>query len=184
MRQALKLHPSSVCPEVDRIEISAARRGPRQLTLNYRLRGNLDALRIGSTSKPVHGDGLWKNTCFEAFVSASPGDLYLEFNFAPSLKWAAYRFDGYRNNMREIEELEPPHVETSSDKRDYQMEVSLDLGGLSVLPANAIWHVGLSAVIEDASGRLSYWALTHPPGKPDFHHGDCFALELPPKEQA
>jgi hypothetical protein len=21
--------------------------------------------------------------------------------------------------------------------------------------------------------------LAHPPGKPDFHHSDCFALELP-----
>ena len=26
---------------------------------------------------------------------------------------------------------------------------------------------------------MSYWALAHPPGKPDFHHPDCFALELP-----
>jgi hypothetical protein len=34
-------------------------------------------------------------------------------------------------------------------------------------------------VIEETNGRLSYWALAHPPGKPDFHHSDCFALELP-----
>ena len=41
-------------------------------------------------------------------------------------------------------------------------------------------HLGLSAVIEGADGSLSYWALVHPPGKPDFHNADCFALELPP----
>ena len=46
--------------------------------------------------------------------------------------------------------------------------------------ANASWRLGLSAVIEDTSGGKSYWALAHPPGKPDFHHADCFALELPP----
>ena len=39
--------------------------------------------------------------------------------------------------------------------------------------------LGLSAVIEEADGNVSYWALAHPPGKPDFHHSDCLALELP-----
>jgi len=33
-------------------------------------------------------------------------------------------------------------------------------------------------VIEETSGRLSYWALAHPSGKPDFHHADCFACEI------
>ena len=41
-------------------------------------------------------------------------------------------------------------------------------------------RIGLSAVIEEANGRISYWALAHPPGKPDFHHADCFALEFSP----
>ena len=39
-------------------------------------------------------------------------------------------------------------------------------------------RIGLSAVIEEADGSLSYWALRHAPGKPDFHHQDAFALEL------
>jgi hypothetical protein len=38
--------------------------------------------------------------------------------------------------------------------------------------------LGLSAVIEDESGALSYWALRHVPGKPDFHHPQAFAMEL------
>ena len=42
------------------------------------------------------------------------------------------------------------------------------------------WRLGLSAVIEDTNGHKSYWALAHPPGKPDFHHADCFAYELSP----
>jgi hypothetical protein len=33
-------------------------------------------------------------------------------------------------------------------------------------------------VIEDADGSLSYWALAHPPGRPDFHHTEAFALDL------
>ena len=41
-------------------------------------------------------------------------------------------------------------------------------------------RLGLSAVIEDDSGKLSYWALKHPSGKPDFHHPDTFVLEIAP----
>jgi hypothetical protein len=39
-------------------------------------------------------------------------------------------------------------------------------------------RIALAAVIEDENGRLSYWGLRHPPGKPDFHHPDGFALEV------
>jgi hypothetical protein len=39
-------------------------------------------------------------------------------------------------------------------------------------------RLALSAVIEEDGGMLSYWALKHPPGKPDFHHPDAFALEI------
>ena len=52
------------------------------------------------------------------------------------------------------------------------------------LPWDRTGELGISAVIEEQDGRLSYWALAHPPGKPDFHHRDCFALRLPPVERA
>jgi hypothetical protein len=39
--------------------------------------------------------------------------------------------------------------------------------------------MGISAILVERDGRKSYWALAHPPGEPDFHHPDCFALELP-----
>ena len=40
-------------------------------------------------------------------------------------------------------------------------------------------RVALAAVVEDATGDLSYWSLRHAAGKPDFHHSDGFVLELP-----
>lgn len=46
------------------------------------------------------------------------------------------------------------------------------------------WRMGLSAIIETNDGTKSYWALRHPPGKPDFHHRDCFALELAAPDEA
>jgi hypothetical protein len=37
---------------------------------------------------------------------------------------------------------------------------------------------GLTAVLEEADGVKSYWALAHGPGKADFHHAACFAARL------
>src|SRR2546422_3089437 len=34
----------------------------------------------------------------------------------------------------------------------------------------AVLSLALAAVVGDENGALSYWALKHPPGKPDFHH--------------
>jgi hypothetical protein len=45
-------------------------------------------------------------------------------------------------------------------------------------------RIGLTAVVEDASGALSYWSLRHPAGRPDFHHADAFALRLEPPRDA
>ncbi|MEP9357206.1 DOMON-like domain-containing protein [Sphingomonas sp. KR3-1] len=46
------------------------------------------------------------------------------------------------------------------------------------LGAAKTWQLGISAVIEEADGTKSYWALAHPEGKPDFHADACFALEM------
>ncbi len=46
--------------------------------------------------------------------------------------------------------------------------------------ASASLELALSAVIEQRDGGLSYWALRHAPGQPDFHHPDGFALTLRP----
>jgi hypothetical protein len=60
-----------------------------------------------------------------------------------------------------------------STAESYTLQAALEFVGLS-----SPLHLGLSAVLEATNGDKSYWALAHPPGKPDFHHADCFALEL------
>ena len=44
--------------------------------------------------------------------------------------------------------------------------------------AGAELRLALSAIVEDETGALSYWALRHGPGQPDFHHPDAFVLTL------
>jgi len=63
-------------------------------------------------------------------------------------------------------------IETEADEDWYELAAT-------VPPAESgRWRVALTAVIEETNGTKSYWALKHPPGKPDFHHADGFALEL------
>jgi hypothetical protein len=185
MRQPLRLHPASFCPAVTQIEVEIARRRPRSLMLAYVVTGKIDNMSIPPAADAVRTDELWRHTCFEAFVRRSPGEAYYEFNFAPSTQWAAYRFDGYRNGMRVATEISDPGIEVESSPARYILQASVDLDEL-LLPASAgrrengrIWRLGLSAVIEEAGGRQSYWAVAHPQGKPDFHGSDCFALEVP-----
>lgn len=173
MRLDLKLHPESRCDAVGAIEVEVARPQPSHLRLTYLVTGAIDALRLPAVTASARADELWRHTCFEAFVRAGSGLAYSEFNFAPSTQWAAYRFDGYRSGMTAAAEIPAPQIETKTEAGRYALTASLEL------PGDGTWHLGLSAIIEEAIGRKSYWALAHPPGKPDFHHSDCFALEVP-----
>jgi hypothetical protein len=172
MRLPLRLHPDSLCAAVTAIEVDVARPRPDNLVLTYMVSGDIGALRLPSILPSGRGDQLWQHTCFEAFVRPTGALAYCEFNVAPSTQWAAYQFDGYRNGMRAAD-IDAPQIEVQSTAERYALRVALQLTGLS-LP----FRLGLSAVIEETSGGKSYWALAHPPGKPDFHHSDCCALEL------
>ena len=154
---------------------------PTQLALHGRSRSAAVAAIAVQASRPEPGRlhlqyGLWRTTCFEAFLRAPAGTAYTELNFAPSTAWAAYRFRAYREDMQVAKEVGPPRIETRAASDRFELRASLTLDGL---PRDEPWQLGLSAVIEESDGSLSYWALAHPPGKADFHHSDCFAAVLP-----
>jgi hypothetical protein len=178
MRLPLKLHPDSPCPAVTQIAVDIARPRPGQLSLRYGVTGTIDRLRLSPAASPARVDELWQHTCFEAFVRGPTGETYCEFNFAPSTQWAVYRLDGYRSGMRAAGAA--PSIEVRTEPTTFTLLALLDLGPLTDLPRDGRWRLGLSAIIEETDGGKSYWALAHPPGKPDFHHPDCFAHEFSP----
>jgi hypothetical protein len=114
---------------------------------------------------------LWKATCFEAFLRAEGEEAYREWNFAPSGQWAAYDFSAYRQDMAEPDVAEP--YVCMEDNFTWW-----SLGATIAVPADQPWQLGLSAVLEEADGTKSCWALAHPEGEPDFHHADCFVARL------
>ena len=77
-------------------------------------------------------------------------------------------------------EIPAPIVQSQLAVDHLGVVASIDLADQASLSTSRIWFVGLSAVIEAENGSLSHWALAHPPGAADFHHADCFVLELPP----
>lgn len=172
MRRALTLHPDGRCDAVSAIAVEVSRPMPGSLALHYTLSGRLADIVLPPLAEPLRTDELWQHTCFELFVRAG-GDGYDEFNFSPSTQWAAYRFDGYRLNRRPTEAA--PQIAVRSGKGRFELVVALAMPHVA---AEAVLQLGLSAVIEEKGGRISYWGLKHPPGKADFHHADCFALEL------
>ena len=177
MRHALRPHPSSRIAAGTVVEAEVTRR-QATLSLRYIVTGN--DLLVPSPTASTRTDKLWRHTCFEAFVQAISAAGYYEFNFAPSTQWAAYRFTGYRAGMGAVGAIEAPDLRTETADGHFELTALLALDGLPDLPIDTSWKIGLSAVIEDVTGSLSYWALAHPVGKPDFHHPDCFSLELPP----
>jgi hypothetical protein len=177
MRLALKIHPESISAAVTGIEVTVARPRPGRVALTYVVSGKIGDLRIPPRTEPVRADELWKQTCFEAFIRASGDAGYYEFNFSPSTQWAAYRFSGYRSAMHVATEVEALPIAVDLQTERYILATEIELDRMK-LPHGEKWQLGLSAVIEELNGRKSYWALAHPPGKPDFHHSDCFTYEF------
>lgn len=169
-------HPTLGSAPAVRIAVEAARSG-HDLTLRYALAGTGEVL-LPAQAKQSRADGLWQHTCFEVFVRTAAGGPYFEFNFSPSTEWAAYRFRDYRIGM-EIAGGILPRVEWSTGADSVELHAHLNFAAVAELTTAKIWQLGLSAVIEEQNGRLSYWALSHPAAGPDFHHPDCFVLTLP-----
>lgn len=161
-------------PSEDLALIVELRRTAERLSFRYRLTGSIERLALPEGAGRARKDELWRHTCFEVFVAGKEGS-YIECNFAPSGDWQIYQFEKYRSGVSRPD-VQPPRISCERDRFAFELRASV---GLSVFPAEDA-RLNLTAVVEDRSGAKSYWALAHPNGEPDFHHPDCFVLDLPP----
>jgi hypothetical protein len=176
----LACHPETPTDIVRAMSARVRRNSATGLDVSYVLEGDLGRLRVPAPRAPRAADRLWQHTCCEIFVARKGDAAYHEYNFSPSGEWAAYAFEGYRARRGEgPSSLPPPRLSIRSHGGALELDASVDLEGLGSRPGASL-ALALAAVIEDREGNLSYWALRHPPGQPDFHHPDAFALELPP----
>jgi hypothetical protein len=120
-------------------------------------------------------DALWRHTCAEFFIAVPDTDRYYEFNFSPSTQWAAYGFTGYRQGMQAIK-CASPLITASETQNHLRMDVQLQLPPQIADYSQLV--IGLSMVIEECSGHISYWALKHMSETPDFHHPKSFVANV------
>jgi hypothetical protein len=148
------------------------------LAITYSFEGDLARVRVPAPREPRIAHGLWQRTCCECFIALEGEPGYHEFNFAPSGEWAAYAFAKYREGEALVDEALNPRIGVRRSSDRLELDASIPLQRLSAGHARERLLVALSAVIEDEAGALSYWALTHPAGRPDFHHRDSFTLRI------
>jgi hypothetical protein len=176
----LTCHPETPTDAVRGIAARVCRKREGRLAVTYVLEGDLDRLRVPAFREPRVASGLWRHTCCELFVARRGLPAYHEFNLSPSGEWAAYAFDGCRMARADESSAAIPAPELAV--RDAASKLELDavicLDRIPALHPGVPLSLALSAVLEERDGALSYWALRHPAGKPDFHHPEAFALEL------
>ena len=170
----LTCHHSQATDTIKRFTASAERGADGWLHFRYVIRGAVERIALPARVAPHHMDELWHHTCFEAFIAAEDHPAYVECNFAPSTAWATYRFARYRTGMTTLAPIKPPRITLQTQPDGLVLEAQIHLGEFADCPL----RIGLTAVIEDKAGSLSYWALRHPRAKPDFHHRGGFILRL------
>jgi hypothetical protein len=178
-RVNLTCHPSTPASDAVRgVEVRIQLETGGALGFTYSLAGDLARVRVPPNRPPERTDELWKHTCFEAFIATTGEPAYAELNFSPSTEWAAYLFTGYRNGVKPLEIEQPRPMRVRSGAHGLELHVVVRRLDPPPRDEGARSRLALAAVIEEIDGRISYWSLKHPTGKPDFHHHDAFALEL------
>lgn len=176
-------HPSTTDTLVDAVTATLAWTEAGALAIAFRATGAIESLRIPPCCAPARADGLWRHTCFEAFVMVGDGPAYHELNFSPSGEWAAYAFRGYRDGGL-LDVVCAPGIVARCDPGHLALDAVVAARSLPAPGRGGMLRLGLAAVIESADGVLSYWALRHAADRPDFHRAETFTLALPPPEHA
>ena len=174
----LARHAHAPSHAVQTVTAQATRSGDGKLALSYSLCGDTGRLRIPSPKPARIGWKLWRHTCCEVFIRAKGGTTYHELNFSPSGEWAAYAFTRYREGATLDDETLNPQIAIESTRDRLDLYALVDLARLSADYLRGSLAIALAVIAEDEDGAISYWALRHAPGQPDFHHAEAFALEL------
>lgn len=131
---------------------------------------------------------LWKSTCFEWFIGFKNSPLYWEFNLSPEGYWNFYEFSSYRSPLQESDHCIPRKFHCKLEPLNFNklshatLELFIDID-ISILIQKypTVLTDGLMAITGVAHWKnndFSYYSLSHPREKPDFHHRGGFTIEL------
>ncbi|MEH2300465.1 MAG: DOMON-like domain-containing protein [Nostoc sp.] len=190
--QTFSLQPFASTKSLPNLKIAGnIARNSNQLAIRYMLEGDLKEIVLAFAQRlvekptvgiaspsnaPSRKHELWEDTCFELFVGIKDSARYWEFNLSPAGHWNVYRFDGYRQGMREETAFTilPFNVQNQAD--GLALVLNVDLG--KIVSAEQAIEVAITTVIKHRDGEVTYWALTHQSAEADFHLRDSFIVEL------
>jgi len=173
----LKPFPGEGNPAGVTIGGSIARRADA-LTVRYEVQGDLSKVSIPIDAEaPRRKHRLWEETCLELFLGTAVSGEYWELNLSPSGHWNAYRFDRYREGMREESAIPSLPFDVRNGPDSLELSMELDVG--TILPAEETLRIGVAAVVKTVDGRTIHLALSHPGPQPDFHQSAGFTLRIP-----
>ena len=171
-------HPDYPPLAVSQVEARVIGADANWLRVRWRIEGT-QQLVVPAFAGKGRTDQLWQTTCFELYLKPLGGEAYCELNLSPSERWNAYDFDGYRAGMRERPFPHEPECTIRQGSTFAIFDAAIPIAGLP----HTDCAMGLCAILEEQGGTVSYWALAHPEGKPDFHAAACFAVALPAPER-
>lgn len=177
----LSPHPDAPRAGAIRVSARATRGADGRLALAFALEGPLAALNLPPPGPPARGAGLWRHTCFEAFIARDDAadTAYHEVNLSPARQWDLHTFRSRRDGGPLAGEPSAPRIIVRRNDTRCDLTATLDLASLDPRLREAPLRLGLAAVVEDIRGVLSCWALRHACGPPDFHDPTSFVLRLP-----
>ena len=177
LRKSLFCHGNTPCPTIDCLQVTLEYFPHDNITLCYQLTGDLSRIRIPEPQPASPKEGLWNHTCFELFIAPENATAYYEFNFSPSGQWAAFAFSDYRQRIP-WPIKHPPVSTLLKTENGLTLTSRIPAPDLLAEGGSPRFLLGLTAVIESINGELSYWALHHPSGRPDFHDPAGFVCRL------
>lgn len=168
--------------------------GPLQVTTTVRVSGGMlflewnlvdpggQVLVAEPAAAPEKRDGLWNETCFEAFLATKDLPCYWELNVSPAGHWNLFRFSAYRLPAGTACPVRSVTVRRRDTASGMELEAELPLSRLALSTAGL--EVGPAAMLYTRDGRRGHWALHHPCDTPDFHLRDGFRMTLPDSRRA
>jgi hypothetical protein len=178
MQHNFNLKPFSKLERSLQFELSGnLERLDRMLYVKYILSGDLSTVEIPPlATMPTRQHELWLNTCFEFFIAIPHQTNYWEFNLSPAGHWNIYSFTDYRQGMEWETAVTQLPFQIQIQDNCCQLTLAFDLS--SIITTDSALKVGISAVVKIDRDLVTYWALTHPSTKADFHQRESFSLDL------
>ncbi len=148
--------------------------------LDYRIRGDIDRPRLPPQAASKFQDLLWSKPAWKRSSASPTATPTSNSTSRPRASGRCIDSKPIGKDVTSLNPLPPPRVIVRRHGEELEADIDIHLGAIPGLTAAEIkgreLRLAVSAVMQSDQGVISYWALAHPPGKPDFHHRDGFAL--------